>query len=262
MATDSMTTFNYIIDELKARLQLTDDRMGKFSIPKICDAINHAQKRVAQYLMNRGDHFLGKTLTLAITANQETYSIGTNGDFDIDDFMKLKQVLIRDASSNPVVETPLDPIKVQDRFRYINIVDGGDATLKFRRKYYMTTKSDSNSQARLPAIGIVPIPEIVTDGTLRIWYYFRPRPVLYTGTTVNNGAQNTDLPETVVPILITLTQKLLMEQIGDAAKLAMVDPKYAEEKLEAQESIQNQTDGPELMIEMDDQKHDSFYGLY
>lgn len=250
--TDAATsTFNDIYNEVVNRLNVDADNMGNHSVERIVQAINKSQMRLALLLTFKGEHFLGTSARCTITSGQEVYSIGTNGDIDIDNYLKLKQALIVYDNEE---EQPLDKINLEERYKWMYRRDAGqtvDASLL--KCFYYTTKLDSNSKARLPAIGLVPEPNSTITNGLKIWYHFKPRPITFTGEAITNGTEIPDLPESVNPALVSLAERYLLEGPNAAERLRIVDPRLAEEKQEATENVINQSDNyPTLMVDSDD----------
>ena len=230
-------TFQGIYDTLLRKLQVETDNMGHYSMDIICNAVNACQHRLAIILARRGDEFIGTSNTISIVANQEVYSIGRGGDFDVENYLHpLKQVLIVMSDGR---EYPLVKINVQERYKYLNPTSLSTGT----GYYYFTTKeSTTETSTMLPSIGIVAIPSSSSADSLKIYYVFKPRPISWSDGELSNGAEIPDLPENVIPFLETLTERYLLEHEQSEEKLRIMATRMSEERMEATDAMDRQAE--------------------
>ena len=246
-------TFQGIYDNLTRKLQIETENMGHYSMDIICHAINACQHRLAIILARRGDEFIGTSATEDLVANQEIYSIGKGGDFDVQDYLHpLKQALIVMADGQ---EYPLIKINIQERYKYVNtaMTTGSPQTAGIGYYYFTTKASSTETSTMLPALGIVAVPSTGSIDGLKIYYVFKPRPISWSDGELTNGAQIPDLPENVIPFLETLTERYLLEHEQSEEKLRIMSTRMMEERSEATDAMDRQAeDEPKFVRWMSD----------
>lgn len=246
--TATRETFQNIYDDVLDRLRLTDANMGKYSRSIVCRAINGAQHEIALVLARKGDQFLGTSATASIVVDQEIYTIGPSGDFNVANYMVARQVLVIDPETGS--EKPLQKIAVAERHLHIYTGTQRKATdLTQICHYYFTASQIGGAGAMQPAIGLVPLPGVAGTSALKMYYVFKPTPVTYTDDTLVNGGAASDLPENVMPVLKTLTVKMLLEQDWAEEKIRIVDPRLAKETVQAEEAVGSQQEGGRTYVD-------------
>ena len=235
-------TFQEIYDYVLDKLGITDSDMGSYTREKVCKEINNAQHRIALMLAQRGDQFLVTSSTISTVANQEIYSIGSGGDFDVTNHLRVKQLLVIDFSTS--AEKPLTEINVSERYKHILTGSTTTATEALDvTYYYFTTKAaSSSSEVMYPAIGLVPCPGSAWTNALKMYYFFKPRPLTYSDDSLTNGGQAVDIPENTIPYFKTLATKALLEQDWSEEKIRVLSAREAEERNEATEVVGQQSE--------------------
>jgi hypothetical protein len=252
MTTAERTTFTDIYNYVLNKLGITAANMGDYTVGRVCDAINNSQHRLALMLMREGDQFLGSESTISIVADQELYSIGPGGDFNLTNYLEVKQIVVIDSTT--LEEKMLQKIPVSDRYKFqISTNRAGASEALGINFYYFTTKAVTNSDVLLPAIGLVPYPDSAFTNGLKMFYHFKPRPIAYNDSGPSNGGQQPDIPEKFIPVLQTMTERLLLEHERSQEKIDMTTPRYAEEKMESRDAADEQAeDTPTFMEYYDD----------
>lgn len=229
--------YNYTLD----RLRVSSDRMGKFNIAQICRVINHVQHVQAMILARHGDQYIGTYALGSLVSGQEIYSIGEGGDFNITDFLKMKHICVIVTADQE--EPKLDKVDIEDREKYlVTPSDEDTSSLRAVAYYYHTTTTLANSAEKIPALGLLPVPKTSGTNVLKLHYYYKPRPIEYSGSAISNKDQVPDLPETSIPALKTQVENMLLEADRSSEKMATVAPRLMEEKALSKEANVDQSD--------------------
>lgn len=238
----SRETFQDVYDHILRGLKVSTESMGGYTTADIAAGMNFCQHKLALKLAEHGDDLIGTSTSISMVSSQEVYSLGKGGDIDIENFLlPLKQVLLVEDSTH---EYPQIRIKASERWRYLALVQNSTDGY-----YYFTTKaSTSETDTMLPAIGVLPMPSMA-GYDLKVWFFFKPRPVTQADGRLTNGSQIPDLPENVIPYFKTICVRFLLEQGGKKESIDLLMPRLAEERADAMNAMGTQIENDPILME-------------